>query len=136
MVGKNKMVGLGQFGLNIDRADEKVRAMVLDIENSPFFKKIITEQRPHKGTFASDEITKQMADEFGGLWPSEAAVFPVVAEGRVAAMLYCDNVVTGEKIGETEGLEIFISHAGLALEKSLLQRRIQEMEIKSGGVET
>ena len=34
----------------------------------------------------------------------------------------------GEKLIETEGLEIFIDQAGLALEKSLLQRKLQEME--------
>ena len=46
----------------------------------------------------------------------------------MAALLYADNVTTGAAISETEGLEIFISQAGLALEKALLQRRIQEME--------
>ena len=55
----------------------------------------------------------------------------IIAEGRVVALLYCDNLVNGEKIGETEGLEIFIDQAGLALEKSLLQRRLQEMEKKT-----
>jgi len=50
----------------------------------------------------------------------------------VVAFLYCDNFSTGTSATETEGLEIFISHAGLALEKSLLQRRLQEMEMKKG----
>jgi hypothetical protein len=43
-------------------------------------------------------------------------------------MLYCDNTPAGEPIAETEGLEIFISQAGLAFEKALLQRRLQEMQ--------
>ena len=43
-------------------------------------------------------------------------------------MLYCDNTPAGEPIAETEGLEIFIIQAGLAFEKSLLQRRLQEMQ--------
>jgi len=67
-------------------------------------------------------------DEIGAPWPAEAAFFPIVAECKVAAVLYCDNAISRDPIGETEGLEIFISHAGLALEKSLLQRRILEME--------
>ena len=69
-----------------------------------------------------------LLQEIGGQWPDEFAFFPLVAEERVVALLYCDNLTTGEKSGETEGLEIFIDQAGLALEKSLLQRRIQEME--------
>jgi GAF domain-containing protein len=124
------MVGLGQFGLEIERADERVRATMLHIDRSPFFKKIVTEQMPYRGPFEKDEVTEQVAELLGGEWPKEVAIFPVIAEGRVVAFLFCDNFTTGESFGETEGLEIFINHAGLALEKSLLQRRIQEMELK------
>ena len=132
MVGKNQIVGLGQFGLEIDRADEKVRETALDIDKSPFLKRIVSEQMPYKGVLEKDEVTGKLMQELGGIWPSEVAVFPIVAEGRVAAFLYCDNFSTGTFAAETEGLEIFISHAGLALEKSLLQRRLQEMEMKRG----
>jgi len=135
MIGKDNMVGLGQFGLDVEGADEKVRGTVLNIEKSPFFKKIVTDHHPFKGAFESDEVTKLMTDEFGGLTPSECVVFPVIAEGRAVALLYCDNAVSGAPQAETEGLEIFISHAGLALEKSLLQRRLNEMEMRSGRAE-
>jgi len=73
-------------------------------------------------------VLEVLLQEIGGQWPNEFALFPLVAEERVVALLYCDNLTTGEKSGESEGLEIFIDQAGLALEKSLLQRRIQEME--------
>jgi len=58
----------------------------------------------------------------------ETEMVHFLLEGRVAAMLYCDNMPAGEPIAETEGLEIFISQAGLAFEKALLQRRLQEMQ--------
>lgn len=132
MVGKSEVVGLGQFGLEIDGADEKVRETVLDIEKSTFMKRIIDEQMPYKGPIEKDEITRKLMDELGKLWPTEAAIFPIIAEGRVVAFLYCDNISTSAPMPETEGLEIFISHAGLALEKSLLQRRLQEIELKKG----
>jgi len=131
MVGDNEIIGLGQFGIEIERADEKVRETILNLDRSPFFKKIIAEQMAYKGPLERDDITTLMMDELGGIWPPEVAVFPVVAEGRVVAFLFCDNFSTGEPIGETEGLEIFIDHAGLALEKSLLQRRLLEMEAKN-----
>jgi hypothetical protein len=135
MVGKSEIVGLGQFGLDIERADEKVRETVLRFEKGPFFRKIILEQIPYKGILEKDEATRHLMEDFGGAWPSEVAVFPIIAEGNVVALLYCDNFSTGEPIGETTGLEIFISHAGLALEKSLLQRRLQKMEMREGSVE-
>lgn len=128
MVGDIEVVGLGQFGLDIERPDEKIREIILPFEESHFLKKIIMEKRPYKGSIEKDKPTEIMISEMGGKWPDEAAFFPIIAEGRVVALLYCDNLSTGERIGETEGLEIFIDQAGLALEKSLLQRRIQEIE--------
>lgn len=130
MVGDSEMVGLGQFGLEIERADEKVRETVLSFDKSQFFKKIILEQMPYKGTIEKDELTMHLMNELGGGWPSEVVVFPVVAEGKAVAVLFCDNLSSGDPIEETEGLEIFISHAGLALEKSLLQRRLHDMSSK------
>ncbi len=131
MVGKNEIVGLGQFGLDIERADEKVRETTLPFGGSTFFGKVIIDRMmPFKGPLERDEVTQRMIEVLGGTWPGEAALFPLIAEGKTVALLYCDNAPGGEGIGETEGLEIFISQAGLALEKSLLQRRIQEMESK------
>lgn len=130
MVGMYELVGLGQFGLDIDRADERVRETILRFDDSPFLKKILDGQIPYRGKMQKDEVTGKLMDELGGNSPPECAVFPVVAEGRVVALLYCDNGSSGEELAETEGLEIFIDHAGLALEKSLLQRRIQEMEVR------
>jgi hypothetical protein len=129
MVGKNEIVGLGQFGLEIDRADEKVRETILTLESSPFLRRVIFDQMmPFKGPVEKDEVTARMIDLLGGTWPAEAALFPIIAEGKAVALLYCDNAADGGGLGETEGLDIFISHAGLALEKSLLQRRLREME--------
>jgi hypothetical protein len=130
MVGDREIVGLGQFGLDIEKPDEKIREIILLFEESNFLNKIIMGKRPYKGSIEKDRVTEELINEIDGGWPGEAALFPLIAEGRVVALLYCDNLTTGEKIIETEGLEIFIDQAGLALEKSLLQRRIQEMENK------
>jgi hypothetical protein len=131
MVGDTEIVGLGQFGLDIDRPDEKIREIILLIEESPFFSKIVMEKRPYKGIIEKDKGTVEMMSEIGEGWPDEIALFPIIADERVVALLYCDNLTTGEKISETEGLEIFIDQAGLALEKSLLEKRLQEMEKKT-----
>jgi hypothetical protein len=128
MVGNTEIIGLGQFGLEIENPDEKIRAIALPYQQSPFLLKITTEKRPYKGPAEKDPVLEVLLQEIGGQWPNEFALFPLVAEDRVVALLYCDNLTTGEKSGESEGLEIFIDQAGLALEKSLLQRRIQEME--------
>ncbi len=131
MVGDDEIVGLGQFGLDIESPDEKIRGIILPYEESNFLKKVISEKRPYKGVIEKDKITEKLMHEIGEKWPEEIAIFPLIAENKVVALLYCDNMSTGERIKETEGLEIFIDQAGLALEKSLLQRRILEMQKRS-----
>lgn len=132
MVNKDEIVGLGQFGIDIEQADEKVRGMRFALDKSGFFKKIVESNYFYKGSMERDDVTELMIGEFGGGWPSEVGVFPVTAEGKTSALLYCDNLPAGDAIGATEGLEIFISQAGMALEKSLLQRRLQEMQNNMG----
>ncbi len=127
MAGPEEIAGLGQFGLDIDMADEKIRQIVLDLRKSKFLCGIINSARPCKGELEKDAVTERLVKELGGGWPPEAAFYPLVAEGRVVALLYCDNQ-GGSGEPESEGLEIFISQAGMALEKALLVRRLQDLE--------
>lgn len=137
MIGDEEMTGLGQFGLDIEKADEKIRETAVIYTKSPFLREIIDSAHSYRGKLDRDDVTETLIKEIEGshcgTWPSEVALFPIIAEGRVVALLYCDNAATGEAIGETEGLEIFISQAGLALEKSLLQRRLQELQKRGTG---
>lgn len=127
MVGPHEMAGLGQFGLEIEQADEKIRATVLETDKSSFLKGIVDGKHAYIGEMKKDDGTEFLVKVFGGKWPGQVAFFPIIAEGRVVALLYGDNLGTGEPFAETEGLEIFISQAGLALEKAILQRRLMEM---------
>jgi hypothetical protein len=63
MVGDTEIVGLGQFGLDIDRPDEKIREIILLLEGSPFFNKIVMEKRPYKGIIEKDKGTEEMMSE-------------------------------------------------------------------------
>lgn len=130
MVSPDELIGLGQFGLEIERADERIRETILPYGGSPFLKERITLAQSYKGELDRDAVTELLVNEMGAKWPMEAAFFPIIAEGKVVALLYCDNAPDGENFAETEGLEIFISQAGLALEKSLLQKRLQEFQNK------
>jgi len=132
LVGDREITGLGQFGLEVERADEKIRETILPFAESPFLKGIIENRQPFKGGLQRDAVTEFLIKELGGEWPSGVAIFPIIAEGRVVAILYCDNASTREAIPETEGLEIFIDQAGMALEKSLLQKRLEEIQRGNG----
>jgi hypothetical protein len=127
MVSHHDMVGLGQFGLDIERADEKIRETNMKISDSHFFQEILAKKQPYQGSLPKDAGTEFLIRVFGGRWPKEIALFPVIAEGRVVALLFCDNLSSVEPFSEAEGLEIFIDQAGLALEKAILQRRLMDI---------
>lgn len=132
MVGEEVFTGLGQFGLDIERADERIRETVLRFEESPFIKNIIASGQVYKNGLERDSVTESLIKELGGGWPPEVAFFPVITENKVVALLYFDNANNGEGFSESEGLEIFISQAGLALEKSLLQRKLLDLQKTQG----
>lgn len=131
MVGDRELFGLGQFGLEIENPDEKIRETTIIYENSSFLKRLIEERKPYKGVLEKDEVTEFMVDVMGGYWPENAAFFPIIIENKVVALLYCDNYTSKEQIPSTDGLEIFIDQAGIALEKTLLQRRLQDLDKNS-----
>lgn len=126
MAAPDELAGLGQFGLEMEDADLKIRQTVIKLEESPFLSEVVKTGRSYRGPLPKEDATRFFISEMGGEWPPQVAIFPLVAEGNVVALLYCDNI--GEDMPESEGLEIFISHAGMALEKALLQRRIHELE--------
>lgn len=130
MVGDRDIRGLGQFGLDIEDADKKVRHILLPYSKSPFMLGIIREGRSYKGALGKDIVMEIMIKELGEDWPQEAAFFPLITDGKVVALLYCDNQPSGDELAEAEGLEIFISQAGLALEKAVLHRKLKELEMK------
>ncbi len=143
MVETNDVVGLGHFGLESKNTMSTVRDLRINLSSSTFLRGILQKQNHYRGSIARDSGTEKLVREFGGPWPQEAAIFPIIAEGTVVAFLYCDDVSEsslakglgkdlGEKsLSQAEGLEIFANQAGLAIEKSLLEQKIQAMSNNS-----
>lgn len=132
MVDEDKASGLGQFGLEIDDADIKIRQTAINISESSFLSRVVRAGHTYKGSFEKDPVTEFFMKEIGGGWPQECILFPLIADNTVVALLYCDNMPINEEIKEIEGLEIFMSQAGLALEKAILQRKLKDLEKRSG----
>jgi hypothetical protein len=56
---------------------------------------------------------------------------PLVSNERVAAILYGDNP-SGRALGSTDTLEIFLQQAGLAMDRVLLERKLEEARRRRG----
>lgn len=126
LVKDEEIVGLGQFGieLNGESADMRVRNIKLPKAEDHIFKQALQSFAPYRNAARQSEWNDYFFDQLGGTQPGEAFVGPLISEGRVVAVLYGDNLPEEKPIGDTESLEIFLSQAGLAMEKALLERRM------------
>lgn len=132
IVKKEEIVGLGQFGIDdIDGlADSKIRNMKIPREGNSLFTQLVETQVSVKIKPDDGAWSRYLLGQLGGGLPTEVFVGPIVSEGKVVALLYGDNLPEKKPIGDTDSLEIFLSQAGLAMEKALLQRRLKERSLE------
>ena len=126
LVKEQEIVGLGQFGIELDddSPDVRVRNTKIPIDQTNLFSNALQTLAPEKLEPNGSEWDSYLFDKLGGQKPSEVFIGPLISEGRVVAVLYGDNLPEESAIGDTEALEIFLSQAGLAMEKALLERRM------------
>lgn len=130
--GKSVM-GLGQVGLSSDNAAQVVRGLRIPLGAGSVFDRVFNERRPYVGTPPDDAVTLGFFQRIGDQEPVEMYLAPVLAGGRIVAMLYADQVPTQSHIRGTEALEVFLSQAGLALERAYLLQQIRELGGRRGG---
>jgi len=128
IVKEEEIVGLGQFGIedNDGSADSKVRKMKMPRKENSLFNQVVETRISVKINLDDSLWNRYLYGQLGGGAPTEAFVGPIVSEGKVVALLYGDNLPEQRPIGDTDSLEIFLSQAGLAMEKAILQRRLKE----------
>jgi len=133
LVKKDAIQGLGQFGIE-DRdgsADARIRNLRIPRGEPSLFAPVLETRFPLKGEADDSRWTQVFLGQLGDARPAEVFVGPIVSEGKVVAVLYGDNLPEEKPIGDTDSLEIFLSQAGIAMEKALLQRRLQD-QIRGG----
>ncbi len=126
LVKEEEIVGLGQFGIELEgeSADVRVRNTRMPTDAEHVFSEALASFAPSCGKPQQSAWNDYLFNQLGGQRPEEVFVGPLVSEGRVVAVLYGDNLPEAREIGDTESLEIFLSQAGMAMEKALLERRV------------
>jgi hypothetical protein len=130
IVKRDEVVGLGQFGIVCDkgRPDARVRNIRIPTGEDSLFRSVIDSQQAVKVIPDESRWHTYLFEQLGGGVPDEIFLGPIVSEGKVVALLYGDNLPERVQIGDTNSLEIFLSQAGMAMEKALLQRRLKEKD--------
>ena len=127
LVRRDALVGLSQFGLTLPEGspDERVRDLRIPLDTPSLFKDVVESQASFVGPVPRGEANGQFLNQIGGLTPLDALAVPMVINGRVAVILYGDNAPEGCPVGPPDGLEVLMAQAGLAMEKNLLERKMQ-----------
>jgi hypothetical protein len=60
--------------------------------------------------------------------PDMVLAIPLIVDGKIALIVYGDNLPNQKPIKGVDTLEIFMNQAGMALEKALLEKRLDELQ--------
>ncbi len=127
LVKKAEIVGLGGFGITGDNEpmSHKVARLKVPVNVEASWKRIIEEKstvitKMSEGT----PLDRSFSQAIGTHSPEEFVQIPMVSRGRVIAMLYADNALSREPLPDLSAIEIFMTQAGLAMERALLERQL------------
>ncbi|MEO0814045.1 MAG: hypothetical protein AAFY60_14375, partial [Myxococcota bacterium] len=128
LVTRDAYMGLGGFSAaeESERFVARVRKTHVPTDAGVVFDRAVKYRALIRGPLEQTAVNRALVERLGGPGQaSEAFVAPLASAGRVAAVLYGDNP-SGQPLGPTDGLEIFLQQAGLAMDRALLERRLEE----------
>jgi len=130
MVKKDEVRGLGQFGIELKgrSPDQVVRNIKIPLNEPSIFLNAIESRRSYVGPLESSRTSNYLVNELGGIMPDKILAIPLIVDGKVALIVYGDNVPERKPIKGVDTLEIFMNQAGMALEKALLEKRLAELQ--------
>lgn len=124
--------GMAQVGVDIEEADQVVRNLVLKHDTRSLLSQAVLSRETQRGPLEDHEVHHHLLTALGGSRPSDAVVMPLTVQGDVALVLYGD--VSSGNIGSVDWLEAVMLQGSLALEKSMLERRVRLLEERLSSV--
>jgi CheY-like chemotaxis protein len=120
--------GFGQFGISggLVSGDERVRAIHFPQESKSIFDEPLRTGQPFTFSPHPTPVDLHLFEQLGGGIPNEVFIGPLISQSRIIGFLYGDNLPGKKPIGDIESLAIFLAQAGIAMEKSLLERQLNE----------
>jgi len=134
MAKKDEVRGLGQFGIELASGaspDKVVRNIRIPLSEPSLFRNVIESRRTYLGPLEASQQNSYLVNEAGGVKPDTVLAIPLIVDGKIALIVYGDNLPDQKPIRGVETLEIFMNQAGMALEKALLERKLAELQKES-----
>ncbi|MFZ2950001.1 MAG: response regulator, partial [Desulfuromonadaceae bacterium] len=120
--------GFGQFGINGGSisGDERVRAIHFPQGSGSMFDEPLRTGQPCTFSPSFTQLDTYIFEQLGGGTPAEIFIGPLISRSRVIGFLYGDNLPGKKPVGDVEPLVIFLAQAGISMEKTLLERQLNE----------
>ena len=134
LVAGRLISGIGQFGFD-QLGDRGVREVRIPADQPSVFLEVIETREPFRGPLEETFWNAYLTGKLGGRLPRHAALLPLVVDDRVELLLYGDNEPSNDPLPDLEPLELLLIEAGLALEKSSLEARLEAIEGRKARVE-
>lgn len=131
--------GVGQFGFDGDgdrsSVDERVRGIRIPSDEPSVFHDVIEQRETFLGALEHRYWNVTLLRSLGGGTPPEAAVVPLLVDDQVRLLFYGDNHPKGDPIDGLEQLELVMMQAGLAVDKAVLERKLQAVRDAEAGLQ-
>jgi hypothetical protein len=120
--------GFGQFGITggTISGNDRIRAIHFSQESGSIFDEPLRTGQPAKFSPIPTPVDSNLFEQLGDGIPDEVFVGPLISKSQVIGFLYGDNLPDKKPIGDIEPLAIFLAQAGISMEKSLLERQLNE----------
>lgn len=127
-------VGLGGYGVEVSGKERKggVRGITIPLAEPSIMEEIVRLKSVYRGPVVHTPWNVRLMEQLGGQTPAEAVGIPLMASGKVRVILYGDNLPDTGPLPGTQALEIFLSQAGLTLERVLLEKKLQDGAPQAG----
>jgi hypothetical protein len=103
---------------------DEVRRIAFEVQRVQPFAEVVYSRSPVRVSEGREGLLE-------GIDPGrsrEQALFPLLHNHEVLAVLYCDNPTTGAPLSKLTGLQLFLVQAGMALENASLHRKLKTIE--------
>ncbi len=115
--------------------DEDLRKIRFPSDEPAWCRKVLRAQAPVR-TALEDDGDRDLSSRLGHAPPNELYAAPIESGERIAALLYADNLASQRPLGDTSALEVVLHEAGLALERTVLERALAQVEGERAATES
>jgi len=127
LVKSEQLRGLGGFGPTTKDGGFNllVRDVMVPLTEPSVYLDVVARGRPFYGELPEGRWNRHPLARLGAFRSTTVALVPLIANRETIAVLWGDNPDTGRVVERIEPLELFVTQAGISLEKAFLQKKLE-----------